>query len=70
MVVFFQLDSHQKLKKLLDACRGLGVETSPMVLDGLGIIPLFSWYHAVIGLVTYIIILYNFSALNPAFSLE
>ncbi|CAN6577682.1 unnamed protein product [Malus baccata var. baccata] len=39
------LDSHQKLKKLLDACRGLGVETSPMVLDGLGIIPLFSWYH-------------------------
>ncbi|XP_034214956.1 uncharacterized protein LOC117627137 [Prunus dulcis] len=39
------LDSHQKLKKLLDTCRGLGVQTSPMVLDGLGIIPLFSWYH-------------------------
>ncbi|XP_020533996.1 uncharacterized protein LOC105630189 isoform X2 [Jatropha curcas] len=24
---------------------GLGVETKPMVMDDLGIIPLFSWYH-------------------------
>ncbi|KAM5570206.1 acyl-carrier-protein phosphodiesterase PptH [Rosa sericea] len=39
------LDSHQKLNKVLDACRGLGVETNPIVLDGLGIIPLLSWYH-------------------------
>ncbi|XP_050256707.1 uncharacterized protein LOC126702122 isoform X1 [Quercus robur] len=39
------VDSLQKLNKLLDACRVLGVETNPMVVDGLGIIPLFSWYH-------------------------
>ncbi|EEF36783.1 conserved hypothetical protein [Ricinus communis] len=39
------LDSLEKLNKLLDACRILGVETTPMILDGLGIIPLFSWYH-------------------------
>ncbi|KAB1212979.1 hypothetical protein CJ030_MR5G025790 [Morella rubra] len=38
-------NSLEKLNKLLDTCRGLGVETNPMVLDGLGIIPLFSWYH-------------------------
>ncbi|XP_044465451.1 uncharacterized protein LOC123195706 isoform X3 [Mangifera indica] len=24
---------------------GLGVETNPVVIDGVGIIPLFSWYH-------------------------
>eukprot|EP00257_Ricinus_communis_P026892 XP_025014306.1 uncharacterized protein LOC8286474 isoform X2 [Ricinus communis] len=41
------LDSLEKLNKLLDACRILGVETTPMILDGLGIIPLFSWYHEV-----------------------
>ncbi|KAJ4713720.1 Ser/Thr protein phosphatase family protein, expressed [Melia azedarach] len=39
------LDSLEKLNKLLDACRGLGVETNPVAVDGLGIIPLFSWYH-------------------------
>lgn len=39
------VSSLQKLNKLLDACRVLGVETNPMVVDGLGIIPLFSWYH-------------------------
>ncbi|XP_044465450.1 acyl-carrier-protein phosphodiesterase PptH-like isoform X2 [Mangifera indica] len=39
------LDSLEKLNKLLDACRGLGVETNPVVIDGVGIIPLFSWYH-------------------------
>lgn len=38
-------DSLEKLNKLLDACRGLGVEINPVVIDGLGIIPLFSWYH-------------------------
>ncbi|XP_011046109.1 PREDICTED: uncharacterized protein LOC105140812 isoform X3 [Populus euphratica] len=41
----YYLDSLEKLNKLLDACRGLGVQTRPMVLDGLGIVPLFSWYH-------------------------
>ncbi|KAG8662965.1 hypothetical protein MANES_01G159900v8 [Manihot esculenta] len=39
------LDSLEKLNKLLDACRQLGVETKPMAIEGLGIIPLFSWYH-------------------------
>ncbi|XP_004301208.1 PREDICTED: uncharacterized protein LOC101304101 [Fragaria vesca subsp. vesca] len=39
------LDSHQKLNKVLDVCRDLGVETNPIALDGLGIIPLLSWYH-------------------------
>ncbi|KAI3982790.1 hypothetical protein MKX01_010273 [Papaver californicum] len=39
------LDSLEKLNRLLDGCKGLGVETSPMIVDGLGIIPLFSWYH-------------------------
>lgn len=39
------LDSLEKLNKLLDACRGLGVEINPVVIDGMGIIPLFSWYH-------------------------
>lgn len=46
---FFQLDSLEKLKALLDACSDLGVETSPKVIEGLGIIPLFSWYHEVIS---------------------
>lgn len=39
------LNSLDKLNKLLDACKRLGVQTSPMIIDGLGIIPLFSWYH-------------------------
>ncbi|KAF5445295.1 hypothetical protein F2P56_034357 [Juglans regia] len=38
-------DSLEKLNRLLDACRELEVETNPMVIDGLGIIPIFSWYH-------------------------
>lgn len=45
--VFFQLDSLEKLNELLDACSRVGVQTNPMVIDGLGIIPLFSWYHEV-----------------------
>ncbi|MQL72226.1 hypothetical protein Taro_004557 [Colocasia esculenta] len=39
------LDSLGKLKALLDVCRDLGVETSPGIVDGLGIVPLYSWYH-------------------------
>ncbi|XP_073001687.1 uncharacterized protein [Typha latifolia] len=42
---FLQLNSLEKLTALLDACSDLGVETRPAVLDGLGIIPLYSWYH-------------------------
>ncbi|XP_058097785.1 uncharacterized protein LOC131242868 isoform X2 [Magnolia sinica] len=38
-------DSIEKLNALLDACSRLGVETNPRIVDGLGIIPLFSWYH-------------------------
>lgn len=38
-------DSLYKLDKLLDACERLGVETKPSIVDGLGIIPLYSWYH-------------------------
>lgn len=38
-------DSFEKLDKLLDACQKIGVETKPVILDVLGIIPLFSWYH-------------------------
>lgn len=39
------LDSLQKLNKLLEACRALGVEINPTVIEDLGIVPLFSWYH-------------------------
>ncbi|EHA8590873.1 hypothetical protein COCNU_scaffold026332G000020 [Cocos nucifera] len=38
-------NSLEKLRALLDVCAELGVETSPRIVDGLGIIPLFSWYH-------------------------
>ncbi|KAM7274326.1 hypothetical protein ACFE04_028990 [Oxalis oulophora] len=37
--------SLEKLNKLFDVCEQLGVETKPVSLHGLGIIPLFSWYH-------------------------
>lgn len=39
------VDSLEKLDKLLDSCKDLGVVTNPTIIDGLGIIPLFSWYH-------------------------
>ncbi|XP_019195770.1 PREDICTED: uncharacterized protein LOC109189612 [Ipomoea nil] len=39
------VNSLEKLDELLDACQRIGVETNPTVVDGLGIIPLFSWYH-------------------------
>ncbi|GFP99094.1 hypothetical protein PHJA_002053300 [Phtheirospermum japonicum] len=39
------LDSLDKLDKLLEACRRLGVETKPSIVDGVGLIPLYSWYH-------------------------
>ncbi|CAM8937115.1 unnamed protein product [Rhodiola kirilowii] len=38
-------DSLEKLESLRDACKRLGVHTDPMVVEGLGIIPLLSWYH-------------------------
>ncbi|XP_042054403.1 acyl-carrier-protein phosphodiesterase PptH-like [Salvia splendens] len=39
------LSSLDKLDKLLEACEQLGVETKPSMVDGVGIIPLYSWYH-------------------------
>ncbi|XP_042047385.1 acyl-carrier-protein phosphodiesterase PptH-like [Salvia splendens] len=39
------LSSLDKLDKLLEACEKLGVETKPSIVDGVGIIPLYSWYH-------------------------
>ncbi|XP_057544421.1 uncharacterized protein LOC130823707 isoform X2 [Amaranthus tricolor] len=39
------LDSLDKLNALLHACDELGVESNPLIIDDLGIIPLFSWYH-------------------------
>ncbi|TKY44972.1 hypothetical protein E2542_SST31256 [Spatholobus suberectus] len=39
------VDSFEKLNKLLDACKRIGVETNPMVIYEIGIIPLFSWHH-------------------------
>ncbi|WVZ15756.1 hypothetical protein V8G54_013322 [Vigna mungo] len=39
------VDSLEKLSKLLDACKRIGVETNPKVIDEVGIVPLFSWYH-------------------------
>ncbi|PIA35336.1 hypothetical protein AQUCO_03500019v1 [Aquilegia coerulea] len=38
-------DSIEKMYQLLDACKRLGIKTSPEIIDGIGIIPLFSWYH-------------------------
>ncbi|XP_022955128.1 uncharacterized protein LOC111457188 isoform X2 [Cucurbita moschata] len=39
------LDSLEKMSNLYDACSSLGVDTNPAILNGLGIVPLFSWYH-------------------------
>ncbi|KAK1257097.1 hypothetical protein QJS04_geneDACA019240 [Acorus gramineus] len=39
------VDSLEKLDALLDGCRVIGVETRPQMVEDLGIIPLFSWYH-------------------------
>lgn len=50
--IFLQVDSVEKFNKLLEACKRIGVETNPMVVGALGIIPLFSWYHEVI---TYVV---------------
>ena len=32
----------------MQACSDLGVATEPKIIDGVGIIPLFSWYHQVL----------------------
>eukprot|EP00249_Psilotum_nudum_P005849 c19277_g2_i4 orf=64-945(-) len=39
------IDSLKKLESLLSTCDLLGVETKPRIVNGIGIIPIFSWYH-------------------------
>lgn len=39
------VDSVEKLGALMEACSDLEVATEPKIIDGVGIIPLFSWYH-------------------------
>jgi hypothetical protein len=45
IVCMFQMDSLGKLDKILELCYRLGVETKPKMINGVGIIPLYSWYH-------------------------
>lgn len=47
LLLLFQADSLDKLEKLLVACEKIGVATKPSVVGGLGLIPLYSWYHEV-----------------------
>ena len=44
----------------MEACEKLGVETKPSMVDGVGIIPLYSWYHEV----EICLIINNAAALN------
>ncbi|PIA35335.1 hypothetical protein AQUCO_03500019v1 [Aquilegia coerulea] len=44
-IILMYTDSIEKMYQLLDACKRLGIKTSPEIIDGIGIIPLFSWYH-------------------------
>ncbi|KAI5072699.1 hypothetical protein GOP47_0012805 [Adiantum capillus-veneris] len=39
------MHSLEKLWKILEICCSLGVEMQPKVVKGVGIVPLFSWYH-------------------------
>lgn len=39
------MDSLEKLEKLFKICGRLGVEIEPRIVEGVGIIPLLSWYH-------------------------
>ncbi|KAH7290714.1 hypothetical protein KP509_30G060500 [Ceratopteris richardii] len=39
------MHSLEKLRRILNICRNLGVETEPKLIKRVGIIPLFSWYH-------------------------
>lgn len=43
----FQSDSIEKLNQILRLCDELGVSTTPLQLDKLWIVPLFSWYDGV-----------------------
>ncbi|HEX8557487.1 MAG TPA: metallophosphoesterase [Pyrinomonadaceae bacterium] len=37
-------DSLEKLRRVLETCRRVNVETGPVRMDGLWVVPLFSWY--------------------------
>lgn len=37
-------DSIEKLRRVLETCRRIGVETSPVKMDGVWVVPLLSWY--------------------------
>jgi len=39
-----ELDSIEKLRRVMDLCREIDVSTTPMRLDDLWVVPLFSWY--------------------------
>lgn len=41
-----QYDSLGKLSKLLEMCEELGVRTAPAKINGVWVVPLWSWYHA------------------------
>ena len=38
----------EKLDALMQAYNDLGVDTKPKIIDGVGIIHVFSWYHQVL----------------------
>jgi predicted phosphodiesterase len=42
-------DSIEKLRRVLELCRRVNVETGPVKLDGLWVVPLLSWYDLAFG---------------------
>src|SRR5215212_2142720 len=38
-------DSMEKLRRILEMCRRIKVETNPVEMDGLRVVPLLSWYE-------------------------
>jgi hypothetical protein len=39
-------DSMEKLRRILEMCRRINVETNPVKIDGLWVVPLLSWYES------------------------
>ncbi|KAH7826492.1 putative ser/thr phosphatase family protein [Monocercomonoides exilis] len=44
-----EMDSLTKLDKILEMCKEIGVKTNPEEIDGLWIVPLFSWFDSTLG---------------------
>ncbi|KAJ4455588.1 putative Ser/Thr protein phosphatase family [Paratrimastix pyriformis] len=42
-------DSVQKLESVLELCQNIDVKTTPENIDGLWVVPLFSWYDGTLG---------------------